>query len=269
MEEFCRTEIQARFLILLSRPPSDDGYRDATRVTQRTEGLAQFQTRKSQQTKVQQDAIRLGDARDRYFDRERKGMTGGDCMRSSASQMGHDHTSFKVPCSGKGSACSTRLCVVHLAVGKPLRPMPWSSSIIFWRATQLRGLSLYPKIAIARRTLSKRKLEGSFFRVGEADPAKGPFGAPTRETLCSVESIVCRRCGSGDCGQTLRYLAPAYPWRYSSPTPRKHRIVHLLQKQVLNPPIKVFFCAGHCPAGIRALGNHWSQDRKASSHSGR
>lgn len=73
----------------------------------------------------------IGGAPHTYFERERKGMTGGCCIRSSASQMGQDHTSFKLPRSLEGSACSTRLCVVHLAVGRPLRPLPWSSSIIF------------------------------------------------------------------------------------------------------------------------------------------
>lgn len=61
-------------------------------------------------------------------------MTGvrvSDCVCSWASQMGQDEISFKVPCSSKDSACSTRLCVVQLAVGGPLRPKPWSSSIIF------------------------------------------------------------------------------------------------------------------------------------------
>src|SRR5215469_3406407 len=103
-----------------------------------------------------------GGVSDAYFYRERKGMTGergSDSIRSSASQMGQHQTSLNVPRSLKGSACSTRLCVVHFAVGKPFRPVPWSSSIIFGVPAQLRGCSLYPRGAIRLRTLSKRKLE--------------------------------------------------------------------------------------------------------------
>jgi hypothetical protein len=114
--------------------------------------------------------LAIGGESDTYFDRCGKGMTVGrvsDCIRSSASQMGQDQVSFKIPCSLKDSACSTRLCEVHLALGKPLRPMPLSSSIIF---EVLPGFSmfLYPRIAVRRRTLSKRKLERSFFQAGGA-----------------------------------------------------------------------------------------------------
>ena len=77
-----------------------------------------------------------------YFDRDPKGGTGGrvsDCVCFSISQMGQDQISFKIPCSLKDSGCSTRLCVVHLAVGKPLSPVPRSSSIIFELPPWLRG----------------------------------------------------------------------------------------------------------------------------------
>jgi hypothetical protein len=107
-----------------------------------------------------------GGESDSYFDRDPKGVTGGRvsaCVCSSASQMGQDQISFKVPCSLNVSGCSTRLCEVHVAVGKPLRPVPWSSSIIFELPPGFEVLSLYPRIAIRRATLSKRKLERSFF----------------------------------------------------------------------------------------------------------
>ena len=68
---------------------------------------------------------------------------GPDCIRSSAAQMGQDQISFKFPCSLKDSTCSTRLCVAHLAVGKPLRPLPSSSSIIFEVLPRFKALSLY------------------------------------------------------------------------------------------------------------------------------
>ena len=93
-------------------------------------------------------------------------MTGGavsgraDC---SASQMGQDQISFKIPCSGKDSAGSTRLCIVHVAVGKPLRPKSWLSSIIFEVPPGFEVLALYARIALRLRTLSKRKLGRSFF----------------------------------------------------------------------------------------------------------
>jgi hypothetical protein len=58
---------------------------------------------------------------------------------------------------------------VHLAVGKPLSPVPWSSSIIFELPPGFEVLSLYPRIAIRRSTLSKRKLERSFFQAGGAE----------------------------------------------------------------------------------------------------
>src|SRR5215472_1992680 len=111
----------------------------------------------------------IGGESDTYFDRGPKGLTDGrasDCVRSSASQMGQDQISFKAPYSLNDSGCSTRLCEVHLAVGKPLRPMPWSSSIIFELPPGSEVLSLYPRIAIRRATLSKRKLERSFFGWG-------------------------------------------------------------------------------------------------------
>ena len=116
---------------------------------------------------------------DIYFDRDPRGAIGGrvsDCAPSSASQMGQDQISFKVPCALKDSGCSTRLCELHLAVGKPLRPVPWSSSIIFELPPGFGVLSLYPRIAIRRPTLSKSKLERSFFQAGGADlPQKQPF----------------------------------------------------------------------------------------------
>ena len=46
----------------------------------------------------------------------------------------------------------------------------------------------------------------------------------------------------------------------------KHRIVHFLQKYLLNPPIKLLFAIGRCAAGICAAGNDWPQDRKAAPH---
>ena len=57
---------------------------------------------------------------------------------------------------------------MHLAVGKPLRPVPWSSSIIFKLPPGFGVRSLYPRIAIRCPTLSKRKLERSFFEAGGA-----------------------------------------------------------------------------------------------------
>jgi hypothetical protein len=122
----------------------------------------------------------IGGESDTYFDRDPKGTIGGsvsDCACSSASQMGQDQISFKVPCSLKVSGCSTRLCEVHLAVGKPLRPVPWSSSIIFKLPPGFGVVSLYPRIAIRRPTLSKRKLERSFFRSGGDLPKKQRFSA--------------------------------------------------------------------------------------------
>jgi hypothetical protein len=118
---------------------------------------------------------------DTYFDRDPKGAIGGsvsDCTCSSASQMGQDQMSFKVPCSLQDSGCSTRLCEVHLAVGKPLRPVPWSSSIIFKLPPGFGVVSLYPRIAIRRPTLSKRKLKRSFFRSGGADLLKKTLFGP-------------------------------------------------------------------------------------------
>src|SRR5947209_20351473 len=36
----------------------------------------------------------------------------------------------------------------------------------------------------------------------------------------------------------------------------KHRIVHLIQKYLLNPPIKLWFAIGVAPAGYALLENH-------------
>ena len=106
-------------------------------------------------------------------------MTGGavsGCADCSASQMGQDQISFKIPCPGKDSAGSTRLCIVQVAVGKPLRPKPWSSSIIFEVPPGFEVLALYARIALRLRTLSKRKLGRSFFF--------GWRSGPTPKTTC-------------------------------------------------------------------------------------
>ena len=65
---------------------------------------------------------------------------------------------------------------MHLAVGKPFRPKPWSSSIIFEVLPGFKALALYPRIAITRRTLSKRKLETSFFQTGRSRLAQKTGG---------------------------------------------------------------------------------------------